>query len=96
MCSSNHLNALLISMLALSLSGCPDPAPPKATVEGGTQGGGLIIEEADSTPPEGGAEDMGPAPDQGDADMAEPDMETPDMAEPDMEVPDMDPPPSSL
>lgn len=91
---SSQLSVLLTLLFTISLTGCPDPAPPKATEEGGTQGGGLII-NADTDPPEGGqtVEDMGPMEDQGPIDMAPAmDMMTPDM-ELDMEVPDMEPPP---
>jgi hypothetical protein len=64
------LPALLIA--ALSLAGCPDPAPPKVSEEGGAASGGVAIVTApDASPPD--TPDMAPLPE---------DMSAPDMAPP--------------
>lgn len=90
---SAHLSLWLTLLFTLSLTGCPDPAPPKVTGEGGVEGGGLVTNQ-DAEPPTSGqpVEDMGLIEDQGSIDMAQvEDMEL-DM-ELDMLPPDMDPPP---
>lgn len=89
----NHTKLSLFFALCftISLSGCPDPAPPKATEEAGMEAGGLVV-NSDSEPPSGGAAGMEMM-DQGVMDMAVmEDMMIPDM-EVDMMLPDMDPPP---
>jgi hypothetical protein len=85
------LSTLLTALCALALSGCPDPAPPKVTDDGGAEGGGLIIEQ-DMDPMPGG--EAPPTVDMMPEDMELPiDMMVQDMEPPvDMMTPDMEPP----